>query len=241
VQSHVTREPEGCNISNGRRFLLVEGASRAKASVGDGAVMADRKLTIPNLLTAGRIAMVPGMMGCWYLHAPCAAAGLFGVAAFTDFLDGYVARRFGQQSKLGALLDPLADKLLLAGASFLLVEHSAHAYVTVPAALILFRELTVSSLREWMHSHHPEKSGGLAVAWHGKVKAALQLLALQIMLLGAALGGGSHPPHQQQQPLGTEPLPFADKVHFAGVVTLWLASAVTVASGAQYVRFAMSA
>jgi len=199
--------------------------------------MADRALTLPNVLTAGRIAMVPGLMGCWYLHAPGTAACLFGVAALTDCLDGYIARKFDQQSKLGALLDPLADKLLLAGALFVLVEHSAHAYVTVPAALILFRELTVSSLREWMHTHHPGK-GGVAVAWHGKVKATLQLLALQIMLAGAALGGGSC---HREQPLGTEPLPFAEKVHLVGVVTLWFASIVTVVSGAQYVRFAFAA
>ncbi|CAJ1343161.1 unnamed protein product [Effrenium voratum] len=145
--------------------------------------------TIPNALTALRLCAVPGIAVAWYVPAPGVAAGLFGAAAVTDWLDGYLARRWGQQSSLGALLDPLADKMLVSTTLVLLVEHVASPAVTVPAALILARELGVSSLREWSQKYRPEAK--VSVAWHGKAKAALQMIALQGLL--AALALGAHP------------------------------------------------
>ncbi|CAK9115802.1 unnamed protein product [Durusdinium trenchii] len=147
--------------------------------------------TIPNALTALRLCAVPGIVTAWYFPAPVFAAGLFGAAAVTDWLDGYLARRWKQQSALGALLDPLADKLLVSTTLILLVEQAASPQVTVPAALILGRELGVSSLREWAQRYRPEAVGNVSVAWHGKAKAALQLVSLQCFLLAHAIRSGT--------------------------------------------------
>ncbi|CAE8626613.1 unnamed protein product, partial [Polarella glacialis] len=87
-------------------------------------------LNVPNALTLARLAAIPGIMLSWYSGTPGVAAVLFGAAAATDFLDGYLARRWGQSTPLGALLDPLADKLLVSSALLLLVEHSSCAAVT---------------------------------------------------------------------------------------------------------------
>ncbi|CAE8654259.1 unnamed protein product [Polarella glacialis] len=185
-------------------------------------------LNVPNALTLARLAAIPGIMLSWYSGAPGVAAVLFGAAAATDFLDGYLARRWGQSTPLGALLDPLADKLLVSSALLLLVEHSSCAAVTVPAVAILGRELAVSSLREWMQVHRAEAAGKVSVAWHGKAKAVLQLLALQVMLGGIAF---------------TDPAKASEggTVYDGGVILLWIAAAITVASGAQYARIALCA
>ncbi|CAE7283055.1 pgsA [Symbiodinium natans] len=117
--------------------------------------------TVPNALTALRLVAVPGILGTWYLELHGVTAVLFGAAAITDWFDGFLARRWKQQTSLGALLDPLADKLLVSSTLVLLVEHAASPIVSVPAAAILARELGVSTLREWTQTHRPE-----ARAWH---------------------------------------------------------------------------
>jgi len=191
---------------------------------------------VPNMLTGARLAAVPGLLASWHAEAPGVAAGLFCAAAVTDFLDGYLARRLGQHSALGALLDPLADKLLVAAALLVLVEHGGHAAVTVPAAAILGRELAVSSLREWVQARRPGAMAGVAVAWHGKAKAALQLLALQAMLLGVALEKNGPEKDEVGSGEGTP----ASLAYKGGLGLLWLAAAASLASGAQYTRAAFS-
>mmetsp|Transcript_44595 Transcript_44595/g.81411 ORF Transcript_44595/g.81411 Transcript_44595/m.81411 type:complete len:260 (+) Transcript_44595:36-815(+) len=199
--------------------------------------------TLPNALTAARLAAVPSLCGAWCLDASGSVALIFGAAAATDFLDGYLARRWNQRSSLGALLDPLVDKVLVAATLCILVEHSGHAFVTVPAVAIISRELIVSTLREWVVAHRPGRPGGLPVAWHGKIKTALQLLSLQAMLLGIAIGCGEGRLGQGKKMASEETQPAStagDTVYNVGLIALWMASALTVLSGAQYVRVALS-
>ncbi|CAK9106837.1 CDP-diacylglycerol--glycerol-3-phosphate 3-phosphatidyltransferase (Phosphatidylglycerophosphate synthase) (PGP synthase) [Durusdinium trenchii] len=165
--------------------------------------------TIPNALTALRLCAVPGIVTAWYFPAPVFAAGLFGAAAVTDWLDGYLARRWKQQSALGALLDPLADKLLVSTTLILLVEQAASPQVTVPAALILGRELGVSSLREWAQRYRPEAVGNVSVAWHGSSDRDAQSSA------------------DTPEDLGSQ-------LHTGSLALLWLAAGLTVMSGLQY-------
>jgi len=203
----------------------------------------DSWATIPNALTATRLAAVPGLCVAWCVDATGTVAVLFGAAAATDFFDGYLARKLKQRSSLGALLDPLVDKVLVAAALLVLVEHAGHPAVTIPSVAILSRELVVSTLREWVVAHRPGKPGGLPVAWHGKVKTTLQLLSLQAMLIGIALGCGdgrigkssSSSAKDSSQGSGS-----GDMVYNVGLVALWAASALTVLSGAQYVRVALA-
>lgn len=192
----------------------------------------DKWATVPNALTAARLLVIPGFLGAWYTGEPGIAAGLFCGAAVTDFLDGYLARRWSQQSALGSLLDPLADKLLVAAALFVLVEHGGNLAVTLPAVAILSRELAVSSLREWVQARWPGESGGVAVAWHGKVKTALQLFALQAMLVGVALPQVALPCRHEAQAAQS----WGELVYMGGVGLLWMAAIASVASGSQYAR-----
>mmetsp|Transcript_37777 Transcript_37777/g.85062 ORF Transcript_37777/g.85062 Transcript_37777/m.85062 type:complete len:262 (-) Transcript_37777:50-835(-) len=205
----------------------------------------DEWKTLPNLLTAARLAAVPTLCGAWCFDATGSAAVIFGAAAATDFLDGYLARRWNQRSSLGALLDPLVDKVLVAATLSILVEHAASPLVTIPAVAIVSRELIVSTLREWVVAHRPGKPGGLPVAWHGKIKTALQLLSLQAMLLGIAVGcGGSRIGNGKKVGSGEDleqaTTTAGDAMYNVGLVALWMASALTVLSGAQYVRVALS-
>ena len=109
--------------------------------------------TIPNLLTGLRIALIPVIVGLFYLpyHWSDMASGLlFAVVGITDAFDGYFARKLGQVSRLGAFLDPVADKLIVATALVLIVSKNPVWYVTLTAAVIIGREIAISALREWM-------------------------------------------------------------------------------------------
>eukprot|EP00933_Yihiella_yeosuensis_P051940 TRINITY_DN49915_c0_g1_i1.p1 TRINITY_DN49915_c0_g1~~TRINITY_DN49915_c0_g1_i1.p1 ORF type:complete len:267 (+),score=39.98 TRINITY_DN49915_c0_g1_i1:25-825(+) len=213
----------------------------ARASFSSSSAQGEHKsaerqsdLNIPNLLTGGRLVAIPGIVIAWYGGFPGAAACLFATAAITDFFDGYLARRWNQTTPLGALLDPLADKLLVSSSLLILVEHAASPLVTVPAVAILGRELAVSSLREWMQAHRPTASQEVSVAWHGKAKAALQLVALQVMLAGLALESEDSSDLKESKSSSE-----GSMVYDAGLVLLWLAAGMTVASGAQYARVAL--
>ena len=109
------------------------------------------------------------------------AAAVFAIGAFTDIIDGYIARQTGQTSDLGAFLDPVADKLMVGVALTLLVQMHSTIRITIPALVIISRELLVSALREWMSTHGNQ--GRIDVAFIGKVKTTLQMLAI-IGLLG---------------------------------------------------------
>ncbi len=139
--------------------------------------------SIPNLLTFSRIIMIPVFIGLFYLPAPWnhqMAALVFTIAAFTDWLDGYLARRMGLVSPLGAFLDPVADKLMVATALVLLVADNPSPWMAVSAAVIIGREITISALREWMAELGSRCT--VAVSWVGKFKTATQMGAITLLI-----------------------------------------------------------
>ena len=138
---------------------------------------------LPNALTWARIAAIPLIVVLFYMPYPWAdpAAGLLFVAAgITDSLDGYFARRFGQISRLGAFLDPVADKLIVAVALVLPVSKDPHTLIVLTAAIIIGREITISALREWMAEIGARRK--VAVSQLGKYKTVLQIIGLSMML-----------------------------------------------------------
>ncbi|HYB32660.1 MAG TPA: CDP-diacylglycerol--glycerol-3-phosphate 3-phosphatidyltransferase [Steroidobacteraceae bacterium] len=145
---------------------------------------------LPNTLTWTRIAAIPLIVLLFYMPYPWAdpAAGvLFAAAGITDSLDGYFARRLGQISRLGAFLDPVADKLIVAVALVLLVSRDPRPLIVLPAAIIVGREITISALREWMAEiGHRRK---VAVSQLGKYKTTLQIAGLAMMLYRVPLLG----------------------------------------------------
>ena len=109
--------------------------------------------TIPNLLTALRIVLIPAIVVFFYLPyswSDMACGLMFALAGITDSIDGYLARKLGQVSPLGAFLDPVADKLIVATALVLIVSRDPTWYVTLMAVVIIGREIAISALREWM-------------------------------------------------------------------------------------------
>ena len=175
--------------------------------------------TTPNLLTLLRIILIPVFVIVFYVEAPWApyaAALVFGAAAITDWLDGYLARRWGQTSPLGAFLDPVADKLMVAVALVLLVQADPHALVALPAAVIIGREITVSALREWMAEIGAR--GKVAVSMTGKLKTTAQMISIVLMLLRKSA------------------LP--DWIYDLGLWLLYLAAALTLWSMLLYVKAA---
>ena len=177
------------------------------------------KLNIPTVLTLGRILLIPLFVIAFYLPvawAGLAAAGLFALAAITDWLDGYLARRMGQISRFGAFLDPVADKLIVAVALVMLLQADPRVLLALPVAVIIGREITVSALREWMAEIGSRAS--VAVSIWGKIKTAVQMTAIVIMLLGP-------------EPLG---LPSALPVYGIGLAGLYFAAALTLWSMCQY-------
>ena len=140
-------------------------------------------LTIPNMLTLLRIALIPVLVVVFYLPygwSAMAGAVIFAIAGITDWVDGYLARKMGQSTKLGAFLDPVADKLMVAAALVLLVELHASALFAIPAIVIISREITVSALREWMAELG--KRASVAVSYIGKVKTTVQMVAITGLL-----------------------------------------------------------
>ncbi|TDN96163.1 MULTISPECIES: CDP-diacylglycerol--glycerol-3-phosphate 3-phosphatidyltransferase [Halomonas] len=174
-------------------------------------------MNIPNLLTLARILSIPLLVLLFYLpfawSMPLAAA-LFALAAVTDWLDGYLARRWNQSTPFGAFLDPVADKLMVAVALALLIERYEAIWLTLPALVIIGREIVISALREWMAEMG--KRGQVAVSWIGKVKTTLQMIALLVLLAFAP---------------GT---PLA----LLGVVTLYVAALLTLWSMFLYLKAA---
>ena len=150
-------------------------------------------LNIPNLLTWLRILLIPVFVAVFYLsdqtlslHLKDAfATGVFLLAALTDWLDGYLARKLNQTSAFGAFLDPVADKLMVAAALLILVKLGrADALI---AFIIIGREITISALREWMAKVGASKS--IAVSMLGKIKTTFQMLALLLLLYHQSLLG----------------------------------------------------
>jgi CDP-diacylglycerol--glycerol-3-phosphate 3-phosphatidyltransferase len=140
-------------------------------------------MNIPNLLTVLRVLLIPVFILLFYLPftwSYWAASAVFAIAAVTDWFDGYLARRLEQSTPFGAFLDPVADKLMVAVALVLLVEEHASLWLTLPAAIIIGREIVVSALREWMAELGARAH--VAVSKWGKWKTAAQMVALVILL-----------------------------------------------------------
>jgi CDP-diacylglycerol--glycerol-3-phosphate 3-phosphatidyltransferase len=137
-----------------------------------------------------RILLVPVFVGVFYLPVPwanVACTTLFAVAALTDLLDGYLARRLKQISAFGAFLDPVADKLMVAAALVLLVQAIPTPGVAIAAVIIIGREITISALREWMAQLGNRTT--VAVSMVGKLKTTAQMAALLLLLYREPLGG----------------------------------------------------
>ena len=176
-------------------------------------------MNVPNTLTAVRIFLVPVLVVVFYLPvkwASMACAAIFAIAAVTDWADGYLARRLSQVSTFGAFLDPVADKLMVAVALVLLLYRDPTVWLAVPAAIIISREIVVSSLRELMAELGQRAT--VAVATLGKVKTVSQMTALLLMLYHHDLG----------------PIP----VYWCGFVLLYLATVLTIWSMVIYLQAA---
>ncbi len=140
-------------------------------------------MNIPTLLTLLRIFIIPLVVICYYLPFKWShqvAAGIFLLACITDWLDGFLARRFAQMTKLGAFLDPIADKLLVAVILVVVVGENLIPLLAIPAAIIVAREVAISALREWMAELG--KRASVAVTFVAKVKTSLQMIALILLL-----------------------------------------------------------
>ncbi len=147
------------------------------------------QLTIPTLLTLMRIALIPVLVVAFYLPFESSnqiAVAVFVLAAITDGLDGWIARRFGMTSSFGAFLDPVADKLMVAVALLLIVHRNPEIGITLSAAVIVGREITISALREWMAGLG--EAGRVKVTWIGKIKTIVQMVAIGFLLYGEPLG-----------------------------------------------------
>ena len=141
------------------------------------------KITLPLLLTLLRVAAIPAVLGLFYVDWPHArqwACVLYSAACITDWLDGWLARRWGQTSKFGAFLDPVADKLMVAVCLVMLLNAQPGAMLAVLVAIIISREITVSALREWMAELGSR--GNVAVNWIGKLKTTFQMISIGMMI-----------------------------------------------------------
>jgi len=141
------------------------------------------KFNWPNLLTLLRIALIPVFVAVFYLHFTWArplSALIFALAGITDWLDGWLARRWDQTSPFGEFLDPVADKLMVTVALVLLLQADARVTLAIPVIIIIGREITISALREWMSALGARKR--VAVSWLGKAKTAAQMLAIVLLL-----------------------------------------------------------
>jgi len=179
-------------------------------------------LNVPNLLTLFRIALVPLMVVAFYLPyrgMNVIAASLFVAGALTDWLDGWIARRYSQTSAFGAFLDPVADKLAVVVALFLIVQADPTPLMAIVCAIIVSREVTISALREWMAVIGQRMKVGVATL--GKIKTIVQMVAISVLLF-------QHPSY----PLLRLPLYEVGRwlLIAAAVLTLW--------SAALYVRAA---
>jgi CDP-diacylglycerol--glycerol-3-phosphate 3-phosphatidyltransferase/cardiolipin synthase len=141
------------------------------------------KLNLPNILTLLRIAAIPIVVVCFYSpldYARPIAAVLFGIAAVTDMIDGWAARKFGQISRFGEFLDPVADKLMVAIVLVMLVQAQSSWFEDVIAMIIIGREITISALREWMATIGERANVKVSIA--GKIKTTLQMFGIAFMV-----------------------------------------------------------
>jgi len=177
---------------------------------------------IPNILTIGRIILVPFFVLAFYLpgfYGDLTAFAIFVIASFTDFLDGMLARMMSEESKLGELLDPIADKIIVATALILLVmDGTIRHYEVIAAIIILTREILISGLREFLAKGQIK----LPVSNLAKLKTFLQMLAIALLLTGET---------------GNKILNFQDyNAQTIGIILLWLSAFLTLYTGYEYLR-----
>jgi cardiolipin synthase len=177
---------------------------------------------IPNILTIGRIIIVPFFVLAFYLpgfYGDLTACVLFVIASFTDFLDGMLARMMGEESKLGELLDPIADKIIVATALILLVmDGTIRHYEVIAAIIILTREILISGLREFLAKGQIK----LPVSNLAKLKTFLQMVSISLLLTGKT---------------GNKILNFQDyNAQTIGIILLWLSAFLTLFTGYEYLR-----
>ena len=180
------------------------------------------KLKIPNILTIGRIILVPIFISTFYLPG---ALGdwipffIFLLASFTDFLDGLLARLYKEESKLGEILDPVADKIIIASALILLVmDDTIRNYEVIAAIIIMIREILISGLREFL----AKVQVSMPVTSLAKFKTFIQMFAIAILLTGES---------------GNMLLNFGDyNAHSIGIILLWLSAFLTLYTGYNYIR-----
>ncbi len=174
--------------------------------------------SLPNILTIGRLILIPFLVVVFYLPwqgSHYMATGIFITASLTDWLDGYLARRWKQVTLFGAFLDPVADKVLVATALLLLVGAKEFNYITLPAIVIVGREIVISALREWMAEWG--KRASVAVGLMGKIKTAFQMFSIVLLLA------------------------FNPEMHWmgmVGVVMLYIAAIMTIWSMIIYIKIA---
>jgi cardiolipin synthase (CMP-forming) len=182
-----------------------------------------KNFSIPNILTVGRIAAIPVVVGCVYvqsiLDGPLwlrwVALAVFIAAGITDWLDGYYARIWDQQSAFGRMLDPIADKLLVASCLLMLAaDNSIHGWTLWAAVVILCREILVSGLREYLAALRVS----VPVTKLAKWKTTVQLVAIGFLIAGEA---------------GEQVIPATTLI---GIVLLWLSAIVTIYTGWDYFR-----
>ena len=180
------------------------------------------KFKIPNYLTIGRIIIVPVFVITFYLpgfYWDIIPFTLFLIASFTDFLDGLLARMYKEESELGELLDPIADKIIVATALILLVMNGTiQNYEVIAAIIILTREILVSGLREFLAKEQIK----LPVSNLAKMKTFLQMFAIAILLTGET---------------GNKIVNFQDyNAQTIGIILLWLSAFITLYTGYEYLR-----
>ena len=180
------------------------------------------KIKIPNILTIGRIIIVPIFVFSFYLpgfYGDIIPFILFFIASFTDFLDGLLARMFKEESKLGELLDPIADKIIVAAALILLVMNGTiKNFEVIAAVIILTREILISGLREFLAKGQIR----LPVSNLAKLKTFLQMFAISLLLTGET---------------GKKIINFQDyDSQTIGIILLWLSAFLTLYTGYEYLR-----
>jgi CDP-diacylglycerol--glycerol-3-phosphate 3-phosphatidyltransferase len=145
-------------------------------------------MNLPNILTLSRILMIPVFVLVFYLPVEWnyyACAAVFWVACVTDWFDGYLARKWDQMTPFGAFLDPVADKLMVTISLAVVIEEYSVWWITIPAIIIVGREIVVSALREWMAQKGKQES--VKVGNIGKVKTMAQMSAIFFLLVGAKI------------------------------------------------------
>ena len=180
------------------------------------------RFKFPNYLTIGRIIIVPIFVFTFYLpgfYGDILPFALFVIASFTDFLDGLLARMYKEESKLGELLDPIADKIIVATALLLLVmDQTIKNYEVIAAIIILIREILISGLREFLAKGKIK----MPVSNLAKLKTFLQMFSISLLLLGDT---------------GNKILNFQDyNAQTIGIILLWLSAFLTLYTGYDYLR-----